>query len=203
VLRRAAHASSGVSAVEDCPPPRDNTSQIAGGAKKRAKATVVATGVEEDRIPSVTVRERRGPRFFDPHGLSTEGDFASADRRAAMPGSDQGASAAGIVASSRADVPVVAPTVVKTPPGIPVSSVTASVPTVRVCNAVPQGRSSEEGRSAIMQAEVVLAAAHRELESARRAILDVLDGSIADCTAAVATARRHLSIGDYGDNRDV
>ena len=30
VLRRAAQASSGVSAVEDCPPPRGSTSQIAG-----------------------------------------------------------------------------------------------------------------------------------------------------------------------------
>jgi hypothetical protein len=35
-----------------------------------------------------------------------------------------------------------------------------------------------------MQAEVILAAARRELDSAR-AILDVLGGSIVDCTAAV------------------
>ena len=40
-----------------------------------------------------------------------------------------------------------------------------------------------------MQAEVILAAARRELDSAR-AILDVLGGSIADCAAAVATAAR-------------
>ena len=41
VLHRAAQASSGVSAVEDCPPPRGSTSQIAGGAKKKAKTSAV------------------------------------------------------------------------------------------------------------------------------------------------------------------
>ena len=48
-----------------------------------------------------------------------------------------------------------------------------------------------------MQAEVILAAARRELDSAR-AILDVLGGSIADCTADVATARRYLGLGGFG-----
>ncbi len=63
-------------------------------------------GVEEDRIPSVSAREHKGSRFFDPHGPLTEGDFASAGHRTAVPGSDEGNSTAGIVASSRADVPV-------------------------------------------------------------------------------------------------
>ena len=62
VLRRAAQATSGVSAVDGCPSPRDNTSNAAGRAKKRARSAA------EDRVPSVSVRERRGPRFFDPHG---------------------------------------------------------------------------------------------------------------------------------------
>ena len=52
-----------------------------------------------------------------------------------------------------------------------------------------------------MQAEFILAAAHRELDSVR-AILDILGGSIADCAAAVATARHHLGIGGYGENRE-
>ena len=56
--------------------------------------------------------------------------------------------------------------------------------------AAPLGRNSEVGRSAIMQAEVILAAALRELDSAR--------ASTADCTAAVATARRHLGLGGAG-----
>ena len=114
--------------------------------------------------------------------IHMEGDFASAGRRAAVPGSDEGAPAAGIVASSRADDPV-PPTVVETPPGGVVSSVTAAAPTIG--SAAPQGRNSEEGRSAIMQARVVLAAARRELDSAR-AILDVLGGSIADCISELA-----------------
>ena len=111
--------------------------------------------------------------------IHMEGDFASAGRRAAVPGSDP---AARIVASSRADDPV-PPTVVETPPGGVVSSVTAAAPTIG--SAAPQGRNSEEGRSAIMQARVVLAAARRELDSAR-AILDVLGGSIADCISELA-----------------
>ncbi len=43
------------------------------------------TGEEEDRMPSVPVRERRRPRFFDPHGPPAEGGFASAGRRAVVP----------------------------------------------------------------------------------------------------------------------
>jgi hypothetical protein len=84
VLCRAAQASSDASAVEDCLPHRGSASQIARGAKKRAKTSAVVTRVEEDRILSVPVRERRGPRFFYPHGPPTEGDFASAGRRTAV-----------------------------------------------------------------------------------------------------------------------
>jgi hypothetical protein len=50
------------------------------------------------------------------------------------------------------------------------------------------------GRSAILQAEAVLTAALRELDSAR--------ASIVDCTAAVAIARRHLGLGGFGDDQD-
>ena len=170
-----------MSAVGYFPPLRDGTSQIARGAKKRTKTSAVLTGVEEDRMPSVPVRERRGPRFFDPHGLPTEGDFASAGRRAAVPDSDEGGSTAGIVASSRVDVPVPS-AVVKTQPGASVSIAAASAPTIRARSVALWGRNSEEeGRSTIIQAEVILAAARRELNSAC-AILDVLGGSIADCT---------------------
>ena len=84
MLCRAAQASSDASAVEDCPPHRGSASQIARGAKKRAKTSAVVTRVEEDRILRVPVRERRGPRFFDPHGPPTEGNFASAGRRTAV-----------------------------------------------------------------------------------------------------------------------
>ena len=117
-----------------------------------------------------------------------------------MPGSDEGSSTVKIVTFSRADVPV-PPAVVETQPGTAVSSVAASAPTIRARSAALQGHNSEEGRSAIMQAEVILAAARRGLNSAR-AILDILSGSIADCTAAVITARRHLGLGGFGDNRN-
>ena len=50
------------------------------------------------------------------------------------------------------------------------------------------------GRGAILQAEVILAAALRELDSAR--------ASIADCTAAIAIARRHLGLGGAGNDQE-
>ena len=106
VLRRAVQASSDLSAVEAIPPPRGSAFQIAQGATKRVKVSAGVTGVEEDRMPSVPVKERKGPRFFDPHRPPTEGDFASAGRRAAVPGGDEGGPMAGIIASSRVDVPV-------------------------------------------------------------------------------------------------
>ena len=60
--------------------------------------------------------------------------------------------------------------------------------------AAPLRRNSEVGRSAILQAEAVLAAALRDLDSAR--------ASIVDYTAAVAIARRHLGLGGFGDDQD-
>ena len=104
------------------------------------------------------------------------------------------------VASSRVDVPV-SSAVVEDQPGTAVFIVAASVPTIRAHSVALRVRNSEEGRSAIMQAEVIiLAAARRELDSAR-AIVDVLGGFIADCTAAVATACRYLGAGGSGDDQ--
>jgi hypothetical protein len=116
-------------------------------------------------------------------------------------GGDECGPTAGIIASSRVDDPV-SSAVVGAQPGAAVSFVAASAPTFRARSVALQGRNSEEGRSAIMRAEVVLlAAARRELDSVR-VILDVLGGSITDCTAAVATARRHLGVGGSGDDRE-
>ena len=95
VLRRAAQAGSSASAVG---PPQGGASQIARGAKKRARTAAVVTAVEKVQVISVPVRERRGPRFFDPHGPPTEGDFASAGRRTAVPDFGEAASSAGITA---------------------------------------------------------------------------------------------------------
>ena len=81
-------------------------------------------------MPIVPVRERRRPRFFDPHGPPTEGDFASAGRRAAVPGVGEGSPKAGIVASLQVDVPV-SSAVVKAQPGAAVSIVAASASTIR------------------------------------------------------------------------
>ena len=90
----------------------------------------MVTGVEEDQTPSVPVRERRGPRFYDPHGPPTDGDFASAGRRAAVSGGgEEGGPTAGIVASSRVDGPV-SSAVVEDQPDTAVSIVAASVPTI-------------------------------------------------------------------------
>ena len=175
VLRRAAQASSDLS-VHNC---AGSTSQIARGAKKRAKKTsAVMTGVEEDRMPSVPVRELRGLRFFDPHGPPTEGDFASAGRHAAVQDSGEGGSTARIFASSRVDISVPS-TVVEAPPGAAISIVATSAPTIRTQSVAPRGRHSEDSRNTIMQAEVILPAARRELESAR-AILDIL-ASVRPC----------------------
>ena len=85
---------------------------------------------------------------------------------------------------------------------------TAPAPPIRARSATLPGRDSEEGRCAIRQAEVILAAARRELASildvlgSARAIVDVVVGSVADCSAAVATARRHLGRGSSGDDQD-
>ena len=85
---------------------------------------------------------------------------------------------------------------------------TAPAATVRARSAALPGRDSEEGRCAIRQAEVILAAARRELASvldvlgSARAIVDGVVGSVADCSAAVATARRHLGRGSSGDDQD-
>ena len=93
-------------------------------------------------------------------------------------------------------------------PSASVSIVAAPAPTIRARSVALQGRDSEEGRSAIMQAEVILAAARRELASildvlgSVRAIVDVVVGSVADCSAAVATARRHLGLGSSGDDQE-
>ena len=73
VLRRAAQTSSDMSAIEDFPLPLGSTSQIARGAKKRAKTSAVVTGVGEDRIHSVPVREHRGHAFLIRIGLLRRG----------------------------------------------------------------------------------------------------------------------------------
>ena len=85
---------------------------------------------------------------------------------------------------------------------------TAPAPPIRARSATLPGRDSEEGRCAIRQAEVILAAVRRDLASildvlgSARAIVDVVVGSVADCSAAVATARRHLGRGSSGDDQD-
>ncbi len=68
------------------------------------------------------------------------------------------------------------------------------------------------GRGTILQAEVILAAALRELDSARASVVDCtaialreLDSaraSVIDCTAAVAIARRRLGLGGVGDDQE-
>ena len=159
---------------------------------------------EVDRVPVVSSRQRREPRYYDPHGPPTEGDFASAARRVAVQGSDECGSQTGIATSSRVDVPGPS-AVVASLPSTSVSIEAAPVPTIRALSAALQGRDSEEG--AIMQAEVILAAARCELASildvlgSARAIVDVVIGSVADCSAAVATARRHLGRGSSGDDQ--
>ena len=153
----------------------------------------MVTTVEEVPVISVPVRERRGPRFFDLHGPPTEGDYASAGRRTAVPDFGEAASSAGITAVSRVEVSVPS-TAVEALTSAGASIVVDSSPIVRASRAAPFGRNSEVGRSAILQAEVILAAALRELDSA--------PASIIDCTAAVAIARRHLGLGSAGDDQE-
>ena len=76
----------------------------------------------------------------------------------------------------------------------------------------PLVRNSEVGRGAVLQAEVILAAALRELDFARASVVDctaiALRGidsaraSVIDCTAAVAIARRHFGLGGVGDDQE-
>ena len=99
-----------------------------------------------------------------------------------------------ILALSRVDV-TVASMAVESPPSAGASLFVDSAPTVRKSRgATSKWRNSEVGRSAILQAEAVLAAALHDLDSAR--------ASIVDYTAAVAIARRHLGLGGFGDDQD-
>ena len=90
--------------------------------------------------------------------------------------------------------------------------VVESAPAVRASSVAPLVRNSEVGRGAILQAEVILAAALRELDSARASVVDcaaiALRGidsaraSVIDCTAAVSIARRHLGLGGVDDEQE-
>ena len=228
VLRRAALAGSSTSTVGTGLRPGGGASLNVQGAKKRARAEEVVTAVEEVPVSSAPVRARKGTRVFDPHGPPTEGDFASAGRRTAAPDigaaasssgitaasagrrasvSDIGAAASssGITASSRVDSSV-PPTVVEAPTIAGASIVVDSSSVVRARRVAPLVRNSEVGRGAVLQAEVILAAALRELDFARASVVDctaiALRGidsaraSVIDCTAAVAIARRHFGLGD-------
>jgi hypothetical protein len=171
----------------------------------------VVTAVEEVPITSVPVRVRKGPRFFDPHGPPTEGDFASAGRRTAVPDFGAAAASSGITASSLVDSSALS-TAVVAPTNAGASIVVDSSPVVRASRVAPLVRNSEVGRGAVLQAEVILAAALRELDSARASVVDctaiALRGidsartSVIDCTAAVAIARRHLGLGGVGDDQE-
>ena len=107
----------------------------------------MVTTVEEVPVISVPVRERRGPRFFHLHGPPTEGDYASAGRRTAVPDFGEAASSAGITAVSRVDVSVPS-TAVEALTSAGASIVVDSSPIVRASRAAPLGRNSEVGRSA-------------------------------------------------------
>ncbi len=107
VLRRAAQAGSSTSTVGTGLRPEGGASPIVQGAKKRARAEVVVTAVEEVPVISVPVRARRGPRFFDPHGPPTEGDFASAGCRTAVPDLSAAASSSRITALSRTGIGII------------------------------------------------------------------------------------------------
>ncbi len=96
----------------------------------------MVTAVKEDQVISVLVRERRGPRFFDPHKPPTEGDFASAGRRTAVQDFCEAASSAGITALSRVDVSVPS-TAVEAPTSAGASIVVDSAPIVRASRAAP------------------------------------------------------------------
>ncbi len=99
----------------------------------------MVTAVEEVPVISVPVRERREPRFFDPHGPPTEGDFASAGRRTAVPDFCAAASSAGITALSRVDSSVPS-TAVEAPTSAGASIVVDSALIVRTIRVAPLGR---------------------------------------------------------------
>ena len=206
VLRRAAQVGSSTSTAGTGLRPDGGAAPIVRGAKKRARA-------EEEEVPviGVSARTRKGPRFFDPHGPPAEGDFASAGRRTAVPDFGAASSSSGISALSRVDSSV--PSAVfgaATTTGA--SIVVDSGPVVRASRAAPLVRNSEVGRGAILQAEVILAAALRELDSARASVVDctaiALRGidsaraSVINCTAAVSIARRHLGLGGVDDDQE-
>ena len=209
VLRRAAPVGASTPTVGTDLLPDGSASLIVRGTKKRARAEEVATTVGGVKVSSVPVRARKGPRFFDPHGPPTEGDFASAGRHSSVPDFGAVSSSSGIRASALVDSSV-SSTAVEVPPSLGPSVVVDSAPVVRASRAAPFVRNSEVGRGAILQAEVILAAALRELDSARASVVDcttiALRGidsaraSVNDCTAAVALARRHLGLGRVGDD---
>ena len=204
VLRRAAQVSSSTSTAGTGLRPDGDAAPIVRGAKKRARAEEVVTAVEEVPVIGVSAQTRKGPRFFDPHGPPTEGDFASAGRRTAVPDFGAASSSSGISALSRVDSSVPS-TVFGAATTTGASIVVDSAPVVRASRVAPLVRNSEVGRGAILQAEVILAAALRELDSARASVVDctaiALRGidsaraSVIDCTAAVSIARRHLGLG--------
>ena len=209
MLCRAAQVGSSTSTVRTGLLPEGGASPIVRGAKKRARAEEVVSTVEGVPVSSVPVRARKGPRFFDPHGPPTEGDFASAGRRTSVPDFDAASSSSGLDLSRMSSVPS---TAVEVPTNAGPSIVVDSAPVVRASRVAPLVRNSEVGRGAILQAEVILAAALRELDSARASVVDcttiALRGidsaraSVIGCTAAVALARRHLGLGSVGDDHE-
>jgi hypothetical protein len=209
VLRRAARVGSSTFTVKTGQLPQGGASLIARGAKKRARDEEVVSTVEGGPVSGGPVRARKGPRFFDPHGPPTEGDFASAVRRTSVP--DSGAASS----SSRLDlsqVPFVPSISVEVSANAGPSVVVDSAPVLRASRGAPLVRNSEVGRGAILQAEVILAAALRELDSVRASVADCIAialrgvdsarASVIDCTAAVAVARRHLGLGIVGDDQE-
>ena len=211
VLRRAAQGGSCTSTAGSGLRPDGGAAPIFRSAKKRARAEEVVPAVEEVPVIGVSARARKGPRFFDPHGPPTEGDFASAGRRTAVPDFGAASSSSGISALSRVDSSVPS-TVFGAATTTGASIVVESAPVVRASSVAPLVRNSEVGRGAILQAEVILAAALRELDSARASVVDcaaiALRGidsaraSVIDCTAAVSIARRHLGLGGVDDEQE-
>ena len=209
VLRRAAHVGSSTSTVRTGQLPEGGSSSFARGAKKRARAEEVVSTVEGAPVSGGPVRARKGPRFFDPHGPPTEGDFASAVRRTSVPDSGAASSSSGLDLSR---APLVPSTAVEVPANGGPSVGEDSAPVLRASRGAPLVRNSEVGRGAILQAEVILAAALRELDSVRASVVDCINialrgvdsarASVIDCTAAVTVARRHLGLGSVGDDQE-
>ncbi len=86
------------------------------------------------------------------------------------------------------------------------SVVVDSAPVVRASRAVPFVRNSKVGRGAILQAEVILAAALLELDSVRAAVVDCtsialrgIDSARASVNDSTALARRHLGLDRVDD----